>query len=127
VRVYLTGAELSRWLANEIRQGRRSTVGIAGVDLHVRCLADGLAVDLRRGTERIGDDERLLGVTIGAPTLNGNLASPDFLGGVGPLENNPVAREAVEDWFRRLGRLTPLERNRFLGQPDHTDPPCRTF
>ena len=50
-RVSLTGAELSRWLANEI--GRRGTVGISGVDVHARCLADGVHVDLFRGTERI--------------------------------------------------------------------------
>ena len=111
-RVTLTGAELSRWLANEI--GRRGTVGISGVDVHARCMPDGVHVDLFRGTERIDDNERLLGVTIGAPTLNGNLASPDFLGGVGPIENNPVAREVVEDWFRKLGRLTPSERERVL-------------
>ena len=111
-RVALTGAELSRWLANEI--GRRGTVGISGVDVYARCLADGVHVDLFRGTERIDDNERLLGVTIGAPTLNGNLASPDFLGGVGPIENNPVAREVVEDWFRKLGRLMPAERDRVL-------------
>ena len=93
VRVSLTAADLSRWLANEIRQGRRSSVGISGVDVNVRCLADGVHVDLLRGTERIDDSARLIGVTIGAPTLNGNLASPDFLGGIGPVENNPVARE----------------------------------
>ena len=84
--------------------------------MHARCLADGLHVDLLRGTERIDDNEPLLGVTIGAPTLNGNLASPDFLGGVGPVENNPVAREVVEDWFRKFGRLTPGERDRFLNR-----------
>ena len=111
-RVSLTGADLSRWLANEI--GRRGTVGIAGVDVHARCLADGVHVEVFRGTERIDDHERLLGVTIGAPTLNGNLASPDFLGGVGPIENNPVAREVVEDWFRKLGQLSPGERERVL-------------
>jgi 5'-nucleotidase len=111
-RVPLTGADLSRWLANEI--GRRGTVGISGVDVHARCLADGVHVELYRGTERIDDTEKLLGVTIGAPTLNGNLASPDFLGGVGPIENNPVAREAVEDWFRKLGQLTPGDRERIL-------------
>jgi 5'-nucleotidase len=111
-RVSITGADLSRWLANEI--SRRGTVGIAGVDVHARCLADGVHVDLFRGDERIDAHARLLGVTIGAPTLNGNLASPDFLGGVGPTENNPVAREVVEDWFRKLGRLTPAERDRVL-------------
>jgi 5'-nucleotidase len=112
VRVTLTGAELSRWLANEI--GRRGQVAISGVDVHARCLADGVQVDLFRGTERIDDGEQLVGVTIGAPSLIGNLASPDFLGGVGPVENNPVAREVVEDWFRNLGRLAASERERFL-------------
>jgi 2',3'-cyclic-nucleotide 2'-phosphodiesterase (5'-nucleotidase family) len=111
-RVSLTGADLSRWLANEI--GRRGTVGISGVEAHASCRADGIHVDLFRGRDRIDDNERLLGVTIGAPTLNGNLASPDFLGGVGPTENNPVAREVVEDWFKKLGRLTPDERDRAL-------------
>jgi 5'-nucleotidase len=114
VRVSLTGAELSRWLANEIRQGRRHTLGIAGVDVLATCHASGVHVELRQGTDRIDDNEPLLGVTIGAPTLNGNLASADFLGGEGPLENNPVAREVVEDWFRRLGRLTRGERERVL-------------
>jgi 5'-nucleotidase len=120
-RVSLTGAELSRWLANEIRQGRGNTVGIAGVDVHATCHANGVQVELRRGAVRIGDDQPLLGVTIGAPTLNGNLASADFLGGVGPLENNPVAREVVEDWFRRLGRLTRDERERM--RVTHADTP----
>ena len=114
VRVSLTAADLSRWLANEIRQGRRSSVGISGVDVNVRCLADGVHIDLLRGTERIDDSARLIGVTIGAPTLNGNLASPDFLGGIGPVENNPVAREVVEDWFRKLARLPPGDRDRVL-------------
>ena len=123
VRVSLTGADLARWLANEIRQGRRSAVGISGVDMKARCLADGIHVDLLRGTERIDDGARLLGVTIGAPTLNGNLASPDFLGGIGPVENNPVVREVVEDWFRKFGRLTPGDRDRFLNRRPYADPP----
>jgi 5'-nucleotidase len=124
IRVSMTGAQLARWLANEIRQGRRSAVGIAGVEVSARCLDDRLHVELLRGTERIDDDAQLLAVTIGAPTLNGNLASPDFLGGVGPLENNPVAREAVEDWFRRLGRLTPGDRDRVLARRvAHVEPP----
>jgi hypothetical protein len=122
VRVTLSGADLSRWIANEIRQGRRGALGIAGIDVTASCLADGLHVDLRRGPQRIEDDAKLLGVTIGAPTLNGNLASTDFLGGPGPTENNPVAREVVEDWFRRLGRMTPAERDRVLHrQPGLSD------
>lgn len=121
VRVSLSGAELSRWLTNEIRQSRRSTLGISGVDVNARCLADGLHIELLRGTERIDDDDRLIAVTIGAPTLNGNLASPDFLGGIGPIENNPAVREVVEDWFRRLGRLTASERDRVLNRRPEYD------
>ena len=102
-RITLTGAELGRWLAGEIRQSRRGWLGIAGVELRASCLADGLHVDLFRGAKRIHDDDRLLAVTIGAPTLSGGLASPAPLGGVGPIGNAPVVREVVEDWFRRLG------------------------
>jgi 2',3'-cyclic-nucleotide 2'-phosphodiesterase (5'-nucleotidase family) len=114
VKVSMSGADLSRWLANEIRQGRGSGVGISGVDPNIKCLADGVHVELLRGTERIPDDARLLAVTIGGPTLNGNLASPDFLGSAGPLEDSPVVREVVEEWFRRLGRLPADERQRVL-------------
>jgi len=114
VQVSMSGADVSRWLANEIRQGRRSSVGISGVSLTIQCLADGVHVDLLRGTERIPDDARLIAVTIGGPTLNGNLASPDFLGSVGPTENSPVVREVVEDWFRRLGKLPADQRRRLL-------------
>ena len=115
VRVTLSGAELARWVASRdparpsrhARHFRRRRAG--------ECLADGVHVDLLRGARRrIDDNDRLLAVTIGAPTLNGNLASPDFLGGVGPIENNPVVREVVEDWFRKLGRLTPGERDRIF-------------
>ena len=102
-RITLSGAELGRWLAGEIRQGRRGWLGISGVDVRTSCLADGLHVDLFRGAGRIHDNDRVLAVTIGAPTLSGGLASPAPLGGVGPIGNAPVVREVVEDWFRRLG------------------------
>jgi 5'-nucleotidase len=101
MRITLSGAELGRWLAGEIRQGRRGLLGISGVGLRASCLADGLHVDLLRTVGRpIHDEDRLLAVTIGAPTPSGTLASAP-LGGVGPTENTPVVRELVEDWFRR--------------------------
>jgi 2',3'-cyclic-nucleotide 2'-phosphodiesterase (5'-nucleotidase family) len=115
VRVTLTGAALARWVTNEIRQGRRGALGISGVDVKVRCLDDGIHVDLVRGGRRIDDGDTLLGVTIGAPTLNGNLASAEFLGAA-PTENHPVVREVVEDWLRRLGHMTPIERDRILNR-----------
>jgi 5'-nucleotidase len=102
-RITLTGAELEQWVAGEIRQGRRGSLGISGVEVRTHCQADGLHVDLYRGAERVHDADRLLAVTIGAPTPSGGLASPAFLGGVGPIGKAPVVREVVEDWFRRLG------------------------
>lgn len=106
-RITVTGAELGRWLAAEIRQGRRGVLGISGVAVRASCLADGIHVDLVRTVGRpIHADDRLLAVTIGAPTLSGSLASSAPLGGVGPTGNAPVVREVVEDWFRRLGNLS---------------------
>lgn len=99
----LTGAALGQWIAAEIQQGRRGSLGISGVDVRARCQADGLHVDLFRGAARIKDDEQLLAVAIGAPTPSGGLASPAFLGGVGPIGNAAVVREVVEEWFRRRG------------------------
>jgi 2',3'-cyclic-nucleotide 2'-phosphodiesterase (5'-nucleotidase family) len=108
-RIRLSGADLGQWLAGEIRQGRRGWLGISGVDVRASCQAEGLHVDLFRGAGPIHDDDRLLAVTIGAPTPSGSLASPGPLGGVGPIGNAPVVREVVEDWFRRLGRSAQRE------------------
>jgi 2',3'-cyclic-nucleotide 2'-phosphodiesterase (5'-nucleotidase family) len=105
-RITLTGAELGRWLAGEIQQGRRGSLGVAGVGVRTSCQADGVHVSLFRGAERIRDDDRLVAVTIGAPTPSGSLASSAPLGGVGPIGNVAVVREVVEDWFRRLGNAS---------------------
>ena len=122
VRITLSGAELGRWLVSEIRQGRRGLLGISGVGVRASCLADGLHVDLlRTGGPPIHDEDRLLAVTIGAPTLSGSLASPAPLG-VGPTENAPVVREVVEDWFRRLGHLAQGQIDEAIHRrPDHAD------
>jgi 5'-nucleotidase len=102
-RITLSGAELGRWVEGEIRAGRRNSLGLSGVEVRTRCRVDGLHVDLFRGGAPVHDDDRLLAVTIGAPTPSGSLASPAPLGGVGPIGKAPVVREVVEDWFRRLG------------------------
>jgi 5'-nucleotidase len=118
-RITLTGAELGRWLADEIQQSRRGALGISGVRVRTSCLAGGIHVDLLRTTGRpIHNEDRLLAVTIGAPTPSGSLASPAPLGGLGPTENAPVVRELVEDWFRRLGH--PAQRR--LDDATHRSP-----
>jgi 2',3'-cyclic-nucleotide 2'-phosphodiesterase (5'-nucleotidase family) len=108
-RINLTAAELARWVAGEIRQGRRGGLGISGVGVRASCLAGDVHVDLVRDGELVRDDQQLLIATIGGPTLSGNVATPDPLGG-GPTDNGPVVREAVEDWMRRFGNLPSLER-----------------
>jgi 2',3'-cyclic-nucleotide 2'-phosphodiesterase (5'-nucleotidase family) len=104
-RVTVTGAELRRWVANEIAQGRRSGLGLAGLTVTATCQRAALEIDLARDDGRaVRDDDRLLAVTIGAPTLSGGLASTDPLGAAEAGGNAAVVREVVEDWFTRLGR-----------------------
>jgi 5'-nucleotidase len=102
-RITLSGARLGEWLAGEIQQGRQSGLGIAGVEMRTTCKADGLHVDLFRGDVRIQDDDHLVAVTIGGPTPSGGMASSAPVLSGGPIGNAAVAREAIEDWFRRLG------------------------
>jgi 2',3'-cyclic-nucleotide 2'-phosphodiesterase (5'-nucleotidase family) len=104
-RIAVTGARLRQWVTGEIRQGRRDELGVSGFSVRASCGANGLHVDLFRGKRPIHDDERLVAVTIGGPTLSGNLASSDPVAGGGPIGDAPVVREAFEDWFRRLGPL----------------------
>jgi 5'-nucleotidase len=119
-RIIVSGAELKAWLAGEIQQGRRGWLGVSGVDVRTSCKADGLHVDLVRAARQIHDEDRLLAVTIAAPTLSGSLAvaargdfgpatslgaGPSTTLGAGPIRNAAVVREVVEDWLRRHGRL----------------------
>jgi 2',3'-cyclic-nucleotide 2'-phosphodiesterase (5'-nucleotidase family) len=124
-RITVTGAELGRWLAAEIRQGRRGALGISGVAVRASCLVGGIHLDLLHTVgPPIHDDDRLLAVTIGAPTPSGSLASSAPLGGVGPTGNAPVVREVVEDWFRRPGHLSQgrLDEATHRG-PEYADAP----
>jgi 5'-nucleotidase len=104
VRINMTGAQFGRWLAGEIRQGRRGALGISGVGVQASCLADGIHVDLFRTAGRIHDEDRLLVVTIGFPTPSGSVASAAPPGSVEPNDDAPIVRHVVEDWLRRPGR-----------------------
>jgi 5'-nucleotidase len=109
-RITVTGADLVRWVINEIRQGRRSGLGVSGIAVRANCATGGLHVDLVHSDGLpIHDDDRLLAVTIGAPTLSGGLASADPLGAVVRDSDAPLVREVVEDWFRGLGRLSRVQ------------------
>jgi len=122
-RIAISGGELSRWLAMEIGEGRLSGLGVSGVTVRTSCVAGSVHVDLVRGTGRpVRADEQLVAAKIGAPTLSGGLAAPDFLGGVGPIDNAPIAREAFEDWFRRLGRLAQRQRDEKIHESAGLEP-----
>jgi 5'-nucleotidase len=102
-RTTVSGADLRRWVTNEIGQGRSTGLGIAGFEVRASCEADGLHVELFRGRQRIGDDDRLTAVTIGGPSPSGSLASSSPVASGGPTGDVPVVRELIEEWFRGLG------------------------
>ena len=107
-RMTMSGATLRGWVANEIRQGRRSGLGISGADVRIDCLADGTHVDLLREDGRaIQDNDRLLVVTIASPTLSGNVAMAASPGSIDPTDKAPIVREVVEEWLRQPGHLLP--------------------
>jgi 2',3'-cyclic-nucleotide 2'-phosphodiesterase (5'-nucleotidase family) len=105
-RITLTGSELARWVEGELTERRGTGLGISGLDVRATCTREGVHAALLRGGTAVGDSDRLLVVTIGGPTLSGNIATRDPLGG-GPPENSTVVREAVEDWLRRPGNARP--------------------
>jgi 2',3'-cyclic-nucleotide 2'-phosphodiesterase (5'-nucleotidase family) len=107
-RMTMSGATLRGWVADEIRQGRWSGLGISGADIRLDCLADGAHVDLLREDGRaIQDHDRLLVVTIASPTLSGNVAMAASADSLGATDKAPIVREAVEEWLRQPGHLRP--------------------
>jgi 2',3'-cyclic-nucleotide 2'-phosphodiesterase (5'-nucleotidase family) len=107
-RMTMSGAALKNWVANEIRQGRLSGLGISGAKVWIDCLADGTHVDLRREDGRtIEDSDQLAVVTIASPTLSGNVAMAASLGSIGRTEQAPIVREVVEEWVRQPAHLLP--------------------
>jgi len=107
-RVRMSGVNLRDWVANEIRQGRRNGIGISGADVRIDCLAGATRVDLLRVDGRaIEDNDRLVVVTIAAPTLSGNVATAAPPGSVGPTDKALIVREVAEEWFRQPEHLLP--------------------
>ena len=100
-RIRLSGGELRGWLSEESRQGRRGGLGLSGIEM--QAVDDRIALRRRDGRP-IEDDERLLIVTIGGPTLSGSVAIISS-SGAEPQTDAPVVREVVEAWCRRHPRL----------------------
>jgi 5'-nucleotidase len=102
-RITMSGADLVEWVTNQIRIGRRSGLGVSGVEVRTSCHADGLHVALLRDGKPVRKDDQLTAVTIGGPSPSGSLASSAPVASGGPIGNAPVVRELIEDWFRTAG------------------------
>lgn len=105
VRFPLTGAELRGVFENEIRQGRRGAIGIAGLRVRVQCGGSEVGVDvLRPSGHAVNPAESLQVVT------TDQLASGGFFGifpsvrdrlAIGP--QLPLLREVVASWLDTRG------------------------
>jgi len=112
VKVTLSGNELRQVFAEEVRRGRRGTLGVSGVRVRATCGPSGVTIDLFRPSgQPIGADERLVVVAVEQLVFGAIFASvtPPSASRV-PRADAPVMREVVEDWLRqRGGRLHASE------------------
>ena len=104
-RVALSGDELRRVLAEEIKRRRpRGSLAIAGAVVKTGCTGERLVVELfRPNGRRVDPDERL--VVVGMDSLVARLISTTIHPPphIGVSHTAPVLREIVEDWLRRRG------------------------
>ena len=104
VRLTLTGAELRRVFADEIRRKRRGALGISGVLVKAGCAADGLDVQLFHESGRpIGANERLVVVAMDSLVSGLMFATVLSSAGFSVPDDAPIVREVVEDWLRQRG------------------------
>lgn len=109
VTVTVTGADLRKVFADEIRRNRPGALGISGVRVRASCAGGALQIDLSRPQgQPIADDERLLVAAMDSVVFGGVFGSvfasatlpADFRV---PQQDAPVMREVVEDWLRERG------------------------
>ncbi len=105
VQFSLTGAELRQVFENEVRQGRRAAIGIAGVRVQVSCGGSEIGVDLFRPSGRaVGSDERLQVVTTDQLASGGFFGIfPSVRGSLQVGQHLPLLREVVASWLQRRG------------------------
>ena len=102
VRLTLTGASLSRALADEVNRGRPGTLAISGLQVRASCPAGEVAIDLFRPSgHQVAADERLVLATVDSLAAGAVFSSVRPPGPVVVGEEAPLLREVVEHWFRR--------------------------
>ncbi|MGE3704981.1 MAG: bifunctional UDP-sugar hydrolase/5'-nucleotidase [Vicinamibacterales bacterium] len=117
VTLSMTGADLSRVFADEIRRNRRGALGISGVRVDADCSAGDLHVALYRDSgEPIRPDERLTVATMDSLASGSIFAVFSTPADFRVPEHAPLVREAVEDWLRQRGGR--LDADQFV-DPDH--------
>ena len=108
--VRVTGAALAQSLIDEVRRGRRGTLGLSGVHVRVSCRKGRLDVELRRANgQPIGADEELTVAALDTLVQRGILAPAVNGAAIDVPADAPVMRELVEDWLRRQGHLDAAE------------------
>ncbi len=110
VRLTLTGDEVTRVFAEEIRRRRRGgTLGTSGVIARVSCSSDGPHVDLLHADgQPVDGSERLNVVTMDTLATGLVFTTVPPPAGFTVPQDAPVLREVVEDWLRhRGGHLAP--------------------
>jgi 5'-nucleotidase len=118
VRVTLTGTELHRVFADEVRRNRRGAIGISGIRVRAVCAAHGLQIELFRSSGRpIEADEQLVVVAMDSLVSGSRFAVlPTPQHGFNVPEDAPLVREVVEGWLRQRGGY--LNADQFV-DPDH--------
>ncbi|MEQ1757385.1 MAG: 5'-nucleotidase C-terminal domain-containing protein [Vicinamibacterales bacterium] len=105
VRFSLTGAELRQVFENEVRQGRRAAIGVAGVRVQVYCGGSEIGITLVRPSgHAVGADERLQIVTTDQLAAGGFFAIfPTVRGSLEIGPSLPLLREVVASWLQARG------------------------
>jgi 5'-nucleotidase len=105
VTLAISGAELGKVFADEVRRNRPGALGVSGVRVRARCSDDGsLAIEMfRLSGQPIGPDERVVVAAMDFLVRGAVFASVPSARDFVVHENAPVMREVVEDWLRRHG------------------------
>ncbi|MQA30883.1 MAG: hypothetical protein GEU82_13795, partial [Luteitalea sp.] len=104
VRLSVTGADLTRVVADEINRRRPGTLAISGIHVRAACEGGRIAVELYRATgRRVDGAEQLIVATVDSLAAGAVFASVRPAGGLVVADEAPLLRETIERWLRGRG------------------------